>query len=87
MLSVAFKNVVGARRSSWRTVSAIQTQAATESNASTQKLADSLCVEIKGELMKICTDVLVSFGELLARGQVAIARHFLSFAFCGIDLA
>lgn len=53
LLSVAYKNVVGARRSAWRILSAIETK------------TDGVVVDYRGtvekELKDICQEVLVSF--------------------------
>lgn len=52
LLSVAYKNVVGARRSAWRILSAIETK------------TDGVVIEYRGtvekELKDICKEVLVS---------------------------
>ncbi|KAM4032397.1 14-3-3 protein beta/alpha-A [Anomaloglossus baeobatrachus] len=56
LLSVAYKNVVGARRSSWRVVSSIETK--TEGNEKKQQMAHEYREKIEDELKEICTDVL-----------------------------
>lgn len=58
LLSVAYKNVVGARRSSWRVISSIETKYA--SDPSKLALAKEYRVKIEGELRDICAEVLVS---------------------------
>ena len=59
-LSVAYKNVVGSRRSSWRVISSIE-QKAVESGKDTKKdLAKSYREKIEKELNDICQEVLVS---------------------------
>jgi len=59
LLSVAYKNVVGARRSSWRVISSIE-QKTSEGSASEKKqqLAKSYREKVEGELKEICEDVL-----------------------------
>ena len=57
LLSVAYKNVVGARRSSWRVISSIEQK--TESNEKRQDMACSYRKKVEGELKSICEDVLV----------------------------
>lgn len=59
LLSVAYKNVVGARRSSWRVISSIETK--TEGNDKKQQMAREYREKIELELKEICNDVLVSF--------------------------
>uniref|UniRef100_A0A2I2ZDA9 14-3-3 domain-containing protein n=1 Tax=Gorilla gorilla gorilla TaxID=9595 RepID=A0A2I2ZDA9_GORGO len=54
--SVAYKNVVGARRSSWRVVSSIEQK--TEGAEKKQQMAREYREEIETELRDICNDVL-----------------------------
>uniref|UniRef100_A0A3Q1HQ68 14-3-3 domain-containing protein n=1 Tax=Anabas testudineus TaxID=64144 RepID=A0A3Q1HQ68_ANATE len=56
LLSVAYKNVVGARRSSWRVISSIEQK--TEGNEKKQQMARDYRVKIESELQEICHDVL-----------------------------
>ncbi|XP_063307266.1 14-3-3 protein zeta/delta [Pelobates fuscus] len=56
LLSVAYKNVVGARRSSWRVVSSIEQK--TEGSDKKQQMAREYREKIEIELKDICTDVL-----------------------------
>ena len=55
LLSVAYKNVVGARRSSWRVISSIESKAEEKK----QVLARDYRGKIEGELKEICREVLV----------------------------
>jgi 14-3-3 protein beta/theta/zeta len=54
LLSVAYKNVVGARRSSWRVISSIEQK----SEQSKQSIATEYRKAIETELTSICNDVL-----------------------------
>ncbi|XP_028969378.1 14-3-3 protein beta/alpha-A [Esox lucius] len=56
LLSVAYKNVVGARRSSWRVVSSIEQK--TEGSEKKQAMAKEYREKIEKELKEICNDVL-----------------------------
>uniref|UniRef100_A0A8C5MMV4 14-3-3 domain-containing protein n=1 Tax=Leptobrachium leishanense TaxID=445787 RepID=A0A8C5MMV4_9ANUR len=56
LLSLAYKNVVGARRSSWRVVSSIEQK--TEGCDKKQQMAREYREKIEVELKDICTDVL-----------------------------
>uniref|UniRef100_A0A4W3H3Q2 Tyrosine 3-monooxygenase/tryptophan 5-monooxygenase activation protein, beta polypeptide b n=1 Tax=Callorhinchus milii TaxID=7868 RepID=A0A4W3H3Q2_CALMI len=56
LLSVAYKNVVGARRSSWRVISSIEQK--TDSNEKKQQMAKEYREKIEAELQEICNDVL-----------------------------
>lgn len=58
LLSVAYKNVVGARRSSWRVITSIEQK--TEGNEKKQQMAKEYREKIETELQDICNDVLVS---------------------------
>lgn len=68
LLSVAYKNVVGARRSSWRVISSIEQKTEAEKKAEAEKTPESekkatLVKEyrekIEGELKQICQEVRV----------------------------
>jgi 14-3-3 protein beta/theta/zeta len=56
LLSVAYKNVVGARRSSWRVISSIEQK--TEGSERKQAMAREYREKIEKELKEICQDVL-----------------------------
>lgn len=58
LLSVAYKNVVGARRSSWRVVSSIEQKAGTDQNEKKVSMAKEYRMKIEKELNEICEDVL-----------------------------
>ncbi|KAM9851900.1 14-3-3 protein zeta-like [Aulostomus maculatus] len=63
LLSVAYKNVVGARRSSWRVVSSIEQKA--EGSNKKQAMAKEYREKIEKELKEICEDVLGLLNEYL----------------------
>jgi len=56
LLSVAYKNVVGARRSSWRVISSIEQK--TEASERKQQMAKEYRQKVETELREICKDVL-----------------------------
>lgn len=58
LLSVAYKNVVGARRSSWRVISSIEQK--TEGSEPKQAMARDYRDKVERELRDICKEVLVS---------------------------
>ena len=72
LLSVAYKNVVGARRSSWRVISSIEQK--TEGSERKQTMAREYREKIEKELRDICQDVLVSFSFLFSHLSIS---HFL----------
>lgn len=63
LLSVAYKNVVGARRSSWRVISSIEQK--TEGSERKQQMAKEYREKVEKELREICYDVLVSDTSIL----------------------
>ena len=64
LLSVAYKNVVGTRRSSWRVVSSIVSKDASETQ---KKIATEYLNKINNELRSICNEVLVSTVDIFSK--------------------
>lgn len=64
LLSVAYKNVVGARRSSWRVISSIEQKSGGD-NARKQTMAKEYREKVEKELKEICQDVLDLLGQFL----------------------
>lgn len=58
LLSVAYKNVVGARRSAWRVISSIEQK--TDSGDKKLQMVKEYREKVESELKDICNDVLVS---------------------------
>ena len=67
LLSVAYKNVVGARRSSWRVISSIEQK--TEGSERKQLMAKEYREKVENELRDICQDVLVILIFLFHNGK------------------
>lgn len=63
LLSVAYKNVVGARRSSWRVISSIEQK--TEGSERKQQMAKDYREKIEKELKDICHEVLTLLDKFL----------------------
>ncbi|CAN9515492.1 unnamed protein product [Ophioblennius macclurei] len=75
LLSVAYKNVVGARRSSWRVISSIEQK--TEGNDKKQQMAREYREKIETELQEICHDVLSLLDNfLIANASAAESKVF-----------
>lgn len=72
LLSVAYKNVVGARRSSWRVVSSIEQK--TEGAEKKQQMAREYREKIETELRDICNDVLVRNNETVDPFLLTVCR-------------
>jgi len=58
LLSVAYKNVIGARRASWRIVSSIEQKEESKGNEAQVSLIKEYRTKIEQELAKICDDIL-----------------------------
>jgi len=58
LLSVAYKNAVGARRASWRIISSVEGKQKLKGNTTNCGLASEYCCKIEEELTKICKDIL-----------------------------
>lgn len=58
LLSVAYKNVIGARRASWRIVSSIEQKEESKGNEAQVKMIKGYREKIESELAKICEDIL-----------------------------
>jgi 14-3-3 protein beta/theta/zeta len=75
LLSVAYKNVVGARRSSWRVISSIEQK--TEGNERKQSMAKEYREKVEKELREICDDVLNLLDKhLIAKSSSAESKVF-----------
>ncbi|KAG2186307.1 hypothetical protein INT43_002745 [Umbelopsis isabellina] len=58
LLSVAYKNVIGARRASWRIVSSIEQKEETKGNESHVSKIKAYRQKIESELKDVCQDIL-----------------------------
>lgn len=77
LLSVAYKNVVGARRSSWRVISSIEQK--TEGSERKQSMAREYREKIEKELKDICHDVLVKKKILKIKLKIKICKFFRNY--------
>jgi hypothetical protein len=58
LLSVAYKNVIGARRASWRIVSSIEQKEESKGNEAQVKMIRDYRQKIENELTEVCNDIL-----------------------------
>ncbi|GAB2214487.1 hypothetical protein Droror1_Dr00018837 [Drosera rotundifolia] len=58
LLSVGYKNVIGARRASWRIMSSIEQKEESKGNENNVKLIKGYRQKVEEELTKICEDIL-----------------------------
>ncbi|MQM17845.1 hypothetical protein Taro_050825, partial [Colocasia esculenta] len=65
LLSVGYKNVIGARRASWRIMSSIEQKEESKGNEQNVKLIKGYRQKVEDELTKICNDILAIIDEHL----------------------
>jgi len=65
LLSVAYKNVIGARRASWRIVTSIEQKEESKGNEAQVGLIKEYRQKIEAELAKICEDILETLDKHL----------------------
>lgn len=70
LLSVAYKNVIGARRASWRIISSIEQKEQNKGNAVHVDITKEYRATIESELNEICKDIL----GILDKNLIASAR-------------
>jgi hypothetical protein len=77
LLSVAYKNVIGARRASWRIVTSIEQKEESKGNESQVSLIKEYRQKIEAELAKICEDILeVLQAHLIPSAQSGESKVF-----------
>jgi len=77
LLSVAYKNVVGSRRASWRIISSIEQKEKSKDNAAHVAQIRSYCEKVEKELEGICSDVLgVLDNHLIKSAENAESKVF-----------
>jgi len=65
LLSVAYKNVVGARRSSWRVLSSLETKVSNANEEAKVNLARTYKAKVEAELTELCDTVLSLLNDYL----------------------
>ncbi|KAF5176762.1 14-3-3 protein, partial [Thalictrum thalictroides] len=63
LLSVGYKNVIGARRASWRIMSSIEQKEDSKGNEQNVKMIKNYRNKVEEELSKICNDILTIIDE------------------------
>jgi 14-3-3 protein epsilon len=77
LLSVAYKNVIGARRASWRIVTSIEQKEESKGNEAQVTLIKEYRQKIEQELAKICEDILeVLEKHLIPNAQTGESKVF-----------
>jgi len=77
LLSVAYKNVIGARRASWRIVSSIEQKEESKGNEAQVSMIKGYREKIEAELAKICEDILAVLDKhLIPSAQTGESKVF-----------
>lgn len=77
MFSVAYKNVIGARRASWRIVSSLEQKEESKGNVAHLDCIREYHRKIEKELEDICNDVLTILGDnLLPKATTGESKVF-----------
>jgi 14-3-3 protein epsilon len=77
LLSVAYKNVIGARRASWRIVTSIEQKEESKGNDTQVGLIKEYRQKIEAELAKICEDILECLdGHLIPSAESGESKVF-----------
>ncbi|OZJ02896.1 Protein BMH2 [Bifiguratus adelaidae] len=86
LLSVAYKNVIGARRASWRIVSSIQQKEESRGNETHVQQITTYKTKIEKELNDICADVLSVLDSYLIPhadgGEAKVFYHKMKADYC-----
>ncbi|CAO2828374.1 unnamed protein product [Amaranthus hypochondriacus] len=79
LLSVGYKNVIGARRASWRIISSIEQREVSKGNENNVKLITGYRQKVEEELTKTCQDILAIIDENLvphsSSGEATVFYH------------
>lgn len=77
LLSVAYKNVIGARRASWRIISSIETKEESKGNESHVSKIREYRSKVENELTGICNDILnILDGHLIPTAKTSESKVF-----------
>jgi len=71
LLSVAYKNVIGVRRASWRILSGIAQKEKSKGNAEHESSAVSYRAKVEDELRVICNEILSTLDDHLIPGSTS----------------
>nr|KAF6356418.1 tyrosine 3-monooxygenase/tryptophan 5-monooxygenase activation protein gamma [Myotis myotis] len=87
LLSVAYKNVVGARRSSWRVISSIEQKTSADGNEKKIEMVRAYREKIEKELEAVCQDVLSLLDNYLIKNcsETHLAKTAFDDAIAELD--
>ena len=86
LLSVAYKNVIGARRASWRIVTSIEQKEESKGNESQVGLIKEYRQKIEAELAKICEDILDVLDQHLIKSATSGESKVFYHKMCATPL-
>jgi len=69
LLSVGYKNLVGLRRTAWRSISNLISKEESRGRAKHAELARAYCVKLEAEMDSLCNEILEMISEILANKQ------------------
>ncbi|CAH1766935.1 2302_t:CDS:2, partial [Entrophospora sp. SA101] len=77
LLSVAYKNVIGARRASWRIISSIEQKEENKGNDTQVQKIKAYRQKVEAELSEVCSDILAVLDEhLIPAAEAGESRVF-----------
>jgi len=77
LLSVAYKNVIGARRASWRIISSIEQKEESKGNSAQVEKIKSYRTKVEAELADVCNDILSVLDQhLIPSAQAGESKVF-----------
>lgn len=87
LLSVAYKNVIGARRASWRIVTSIEQKEESKGNDTQVGLIKEYRQAIEAELAKICEDILKVLNDHLIKSAQTGESKVFYHKMCALEYA
>uniref|UniRef100_A0A094ZCH1 14-3-3 protein epsilon n=1 Tax=Schistosoma haematobium TaxID=6185 RepID=A0A094ZCH1_SCHHA len=85
LLSVAYKNVIGSRRSSWRVFSAVEQTEGNRGNAEKQACAKKFREVLESELDRVSKDILELIDKYLIKSATKKGDYFRYMAEFSVD--
>lgn len=84
LLSVGYKNVVGARRASWRILSSIEQKEEARGNEVNVKQINEYRKKVESELSSICSDIMVVLDQHLIPSASTGESKVFFYKMCGL---
>ena len=84
LLSVGYKNVIGARRASWRILSSLEHKEEAKGNEANAKQIKEYRHKVESELSSICSDIMAVLDEHLIPSSCAGESSVFYYKMCVI---